>query len=283
MTTPSSTPNDSSSCEKRESEHGKPGHGKVAVITGASRGIGAALAAAFARVGYTVEASSRQGGTPDGEPYRVTALDVTDAQAVRRHVYDVHRAHGRIDVLVNNAGVIDDEVPIQDSDPEQWWRTVEVNVRGPYLLTRYVLPHMLEAGSGRIVNMNSGAGTRANANTSAYYVGKSALGRVTGAVHQAAQQAGREVFAFDLAPGVVHTDMTRSMPVHKDRSEWTAPERVVELALALASGRLDSWSGRMVRAGTDTVESLLEVAESGFPEDARTVGLKGYGPTDPVV
>lgn len=243
------------------------------MVTGASRGIGAHLSAAFARAGYVVEASSRRGG--DG----VAALDVTDTEAVRAYIDTVLARHGRIDVLVNNAGVVDAEVPLSESDPAQWWRTVEVDVRGPYLMTRFVLPGMLAQGEGRIVMVNSGAGTRAHADTTAYYVAKSALGRITGAAHL--EGAGR-VFAFDLMPGVVRTDMTLSMPVHAGRTEWTEPGQVTDMALALASGELDAWSGRMVRAGADTPASLQRAARAGLSAEARTVGLRGYGEGDPV-
>ena len=245
----------------------------VAVVTGASRGIGARLAAAFTEAGYTVEACSRSGGAG------TAVLDVTDADAVNTYVADVLTRRGHVDVLVNNAGVIDAEVPLQESDPEEWWRTVEVNVRGPYLLTRALLPHMLERGSGRVININSGAGTRPGLDTSAYYLAKSALGRLTGSTHLAGDG---KVLAFDMMPGVVRTDMTLSMPVHDNRTEWTSPDEVAELALALASGRLDAWSGRMVRAGVDTPDRLAQVAEAGLTDEARTVALIGYGPGDPV-
>ncbi|MDO5712250.1 MAG: SDR family NAD(P)-dependent oxidoreductase, partial [Micrococcales bacterium] len=121
----------------------------------------------------------------------------------------------------------------------------------------------------------------------AYNVSKTALARITGSV--ALSGAGRGVYAFDLAPGVVRTDMTEAMRAHRDRTEWTTPAQVGELALALASGELDDWSGRMVRAGADTPESLRARAErskrcGGVGRDAaeRTVGLIPYGPDDPL-
>lgn len=249
------------------------GEPRVVVITGASRGIGAHLAAAFTAAGDVVEASSLGGG--DG----VAALDVTDGDAVRSHVGGVLARHGRIDVLINNAGVVDAEVPFSASDPQQWWRTVEVDVRGPYLMARAVVPAMLARGEGRVIAINSGAGTRASARTSAYYVAKSALGRITGAVHE---EGGGLVHAFDLMPGVVRTDMTSSMPAHRERDEWTSPAAVTELALALASGALDAWSGRMVRAGVDTPASLERAARTGLDARARTVSLIGYGDGDPL-
>ena len=152
-------------------------------------------------------------------------------------------------------------------------------MRGPYLLTRTVLPHLLGQGAGRVVNLNSGSGTKPSDVASAYNVSKSALGRITGSTHLSGK--GRGVFAFDLAPGIVRTDMTRSMPRHADRTEWTDPQQVVELFLALADGRLDAWSGRMVRAGVDTVEAL-EAATPDLREADRTVGLRPYGDGDPL-
>ncbi|WP_040563056.1 SDR family oxidoreductase [Kineosphaera limosa] len=250
----------------------------VVVITGAARGIGAHLARGFADAGYRVFGCSRSGGTLGD--LQLAAVDVTDERAVHDWIAQVLDEAGRIDVLVNNAGVVDDEVPIEESDPAQWWDAVEVNVRGPYLLTRMVLPGMLAAGSGRIINLNSGAGTRPGEVASAYHVGKSALGRITGSTH--ASGSGRGVYAFDLAPGVVRTDMTESMPVHRQRTDWTDPAQVVELALALADGRLDAWSGRMVRAGADTPQSLHNRATAGLAEQARTVGLIGWGADDPI-
>lgn len=231
-------------------EGGGPRDGaRVVVITGASRGIGEHLARAFAGAGYQVEASSRRGGPG------VAELDVTDGAAVRSYVADLLARHGRIDVVINNAGVMDRRGRPRRLRP----RPVVVGPRrstcaARCLMTRHVLPAMLEAGSGRIINMNSGAGTRAGEVASAYNVSKTALARITGSTHLAGR--GRGVYAFDLAPGVVRTDMTTAMRAHNDRTEWTDPADVSDLALALAGGELDAWSGRMVRAGADQPHRL---------------------------
>lgn len=266
---------------------------RVAVVTGAARGIGAHLARAFARAGYIVRGCSRTGGSVSlddgaasgadspGGALTIDAVDVTDERAVHDWVADILAEHGSIDVLVNNAGVIDTEVPIEESDPAQWWHTVEVNVRGAYLPTRMILPGMLAQGSGQIINLNSGSGTRPGAVASAYNVSKTALARITGSVALSGADSG--VTAFDLAPGVVRTDMTASMTAHRDRTEWTTPQQVTALALALASGELDAWSGRMVRAGVDTPDSLRAVTDGpGLTQSARTVGLLPYGSQDPL-
>lgn len=240
---------------------------RVAVVTGASRGIGRFLAEALEKHGWGVEGGSS------------AVADVTDPYAVQRWIDDVLARRGHVDLLVNNAGIIDAEVPLEESDPDDWWRSVEVNVRGPYLVTRALLPHLLGRGAGRVININSGSGTKPSGVASAYNVGKTALGRITGSTHLSGQ--GRGVLAFDLAPGVVRTDMTESMPRHADRTEWTDPDEVVDLFLALADGHLDAWSGRMVRAGADTVPEL-EAAAPGLGADDRTVGLIPYGDGDPL-
>ncbi len=239
----------------------------VAIVTGASRGIGRVLADALEDRGWVVERGSS------------AVVDVTDGAAVHGWVEEILARRGHVDLLVNNAGTIDAEVRLEDSDPEDWWRTVEVNVRGPYLVTRAVLPHLLERGAGRVVNINSGSGTKPSDVASAYNVSKTALGRITGSTHLSGE--GHGVRAFDLAPGVVLTDMTRSMPRHADRTEWTDPADVVELFLALADGRLDAWSGRMVRAGVDSVEALQRATPT-LTDESRTVGLRAYGDEDPL-
>lgn len=240
----------------------------VAVVTGASRGIGRHLADAFEQAGYAVERGSRD------------VADVTDRVAVERWVDEVLARHGRIDVLVNNAGVIDTEVPIHEADPEQWWRTMEVNVLGPFLMTRAVLPLMVAAGTGRVINLNSGAGVRPGAVASAYHASKTALARLTGSTDLAGRDHG--VYAFDLAPGVVRTDMTQAMVGHEGRTEWTDPGEVTALALALAAGEHDVWSGRMVRAGVDTPASLRDRAAGGLAASDRKITLVPWGDDDPL-
>lgn len=248
---------------------GEPPRGagaRVAVVTGASRGIGAALAGALQEAGWAVERGS------------TAVADTTDREAVERWLGEVGERHGRVDLLVNNAGVVDEEVSLPESDPLEWWRTVEVDVLGPYLVTRTAWPWLVAAG-GRVVNLSSGAALRAGAEASGYNVAKTALARVTGSTHLAGRDVG--VRAFDLAPGVIRTDMTSGMRAHADRTEWTAVEDVVALLLAIADGRLDAWSGRHVRAGSDTVASL-EAAADGLADAARTLSLVAYGEDDPV-
>lgn len=256
---------------------------RVAVVTGASRGIGAHLTGALLGAGWKVTGLSRSGGTPEGVgdlPFAAIACDVTDADAVDAAVAQVLDRHGRIDLLVNNAGAIEPEVPLWEADVDAWWQVMVVNVRGPFLLTRAVVPHMIAAGGGRVINLNSGSGTRESDVLTAYHASKSALARLTGGVALAG--AGHGVLAFDLAPGVIESDMTHSMELHRDRTEWTDPADLKALALALADGELDGFSGRFVRAGTDDLDELRRRSRAGLGEGARMLRLRPWGDDDPV-
>jgi NAD(P)-dependent dehydrogenase (short-subunit alcohol dehydrogenase family) len=263
--------------------------GGVAVVTGASRGIGREVATALAGAGYAVAAVGRDTGalatlerdvTAAGGRILVQRAEVTDPAEVDDCVGAVLEAFGRLDVLVNSAGVIEPEVPLWEAEVDQWWRTVTVNVRGPFLMSRASIPHMIDGGGGRVVNLASGAGLRERGDLTAYSASKSALSRLTGGIHEAGRMHG--IRAFDLSPGVVRTDMTDSMRMHVGRTEWTSPQAVTDLLLALCSGDLDAWSGRYVRAGVDTPASLREQAARGVGPDDRALRLQPWGPDDPL-
>ena len=245
---------------------GRRGH-HVAIVTGASRGIGRMIADALVDAEYTVERGSS------------AVAPITDLARLTCWVEGIVARHGRVDVLVNNAGVIDAEVDLFASDPEEWWRVQEVNVLGPYLMTWLVAPHMIASGGGRIVNLNSGAAIHPGEVASGYNVSKAALSRITGSTHLGGWDRG--IRAFDLMPGVVCTDMTAGMAVHAGRTDWTDPADVTDLVLALVSGELDAWSGRFVRACLSTVADLQARASAGLGPEERTLVL-AHGPHDPM-
>lgn len=262
---------------------------KTVVVTGGSRGIGAHVARAFAREGWSVVVvgRSREGLTQvetelRGAGHEVLALvcDVTVEASVGEMVAAVRAARPTIDVVVNSAGLIEPEVPLWEADADEWWQVIETNVRGPFLVTRAIAPVMIAQGGGRFININSGAATRESPVLTAYNASKSALARITGGVASAGAEYG--VHAFDLAPGVIDSDMTRSMAMHEGRTQWTDPDDVTDLALAMANGELDDFSGRLVRAGADTPASLRAAAEAGLPEGARTIRLRPWGDDDPL-
>lgn len=262
--------------------------GQVAVVTGASQGIGRHLATAFAAGGGTVvglaRGAERLGETMSqiagftGAQTLALPTDVTVRDSVTASVTAVLERFGQIDLLVNNAGLIDAAAaPMWSADPDQWWDVVTSHVRGAFLTVHAVVPAMLERGSGRVVNLASGMGTRAEPDYSAYSVGKAAQIRLTEAL--AASLDGTPVRAFNIAPGLVQTEMTLSMSKWEGHLSWTPPERVVDLVCAVAAGGLDGWSGRFLRAGVDLPEAIAALVPSGADRQLR---LRAYGPEDPM-
>ena len=266
----------------------QPLAGTVALVTGASAGIGRYVAAGLAARGAAVAGLARTAdrlGAAMAEVAEATgartlavAADVTDRDAVLAAVQQVTAELGPVDLLVNNAGLIDAaEVPLWEADPDQWWQVVESQVRGPFLLAHAVVPTMVARGGGRVVGLASGLGTRGSDVYSAYSAGKTAQMRITEGIALAGAEHG--VRAFDLAPGVVDTEMTRAMPMHAGRTEWTRPEDVVDLVVAIATGELDAWSGRFFRAGADDLATLRATTPTGA---GRQLRLRPYGDDDPV-
>lgn len=267
------------------------------VITGASRGIGRSLAEAFAGAGYPLvllarteamlgELRSHLAATAPDVWVHTGVVDVTDYAVVAATAHITRAAIADaglppIGTIINNAGVVDSHLrPIWEEDPAEFARVQAVNVLGPFHVIRAFLPTLVDGSGCRVIDLNSGAGVRSAEHHSAYHASKSALFRLGGAV--AAAGADRGVYAFEVAPGVVQTDMTRSMADQSNRPDWTPPELVCDLALAIVAGRLDAWSGRMIRAGVDTVESLTAAAAAGLADGARDLLLAPYGPADPL-
>jgi NAD(P)-dependent dehydrogenase (short-subunit alcohol dehydrogenase family) len=260
----------------------------VALVTGASSGIGRHLVEGLAARGMAVAGLARneerltaamaEVAAVTGGRTLTAAADVTDREAVDAATRRVAEELGPIDLLINNAGLIDEfEVPLWETDPDQWWDVVSSHIRGGYLLCRSVVPWMLLRNRGRIVNLASGMSVSARPDYSAYSVAKTGLMRMTEAL--AAGLEGSDVRAFDVAPGVVRSPMTAAMPMHRDRTEWTPPEQVVEFVAAIAAGELDQWSGRFVRVGADDLDTLRGLTPDGA---VRQLRLRPYGDDDPL-
>jgi NAD(P)-dependent dehydrogenase (short-subunit alcohol dehydrogenase family) len=261
--------------------------GQVALVTGASTGIGRRLAEGLARRGMTVAGLARGEGRlrtemdviadSTGTSTLAVAADVTDREAVEAAVGHVLGQVGRIDLLVNNAGLMDaEEVPVWQADPDEWWAVVTSHIRGGLLPARAVVPGMVERGSGRVVDLASGLSTRGGRLYSAYSVGKTGLMRLTEVL--AAGLDGTGVHVFDLAPGVVKTAMSTSMSLHENRTEWTDPEQVVAFVAAIAAGELDQWSGRFLHAGMDELDRLRATSPDATQRQLR---LQPYAEGDP--
>jgi NAD(P)-dependent dehydrogenase (short-subunit alcohol dehydrogenase family) len=234
--------------------------------------------AGLARNGERLTAAMAEVAEATGVRTLAVAADVTDRDSVDAAVAEVVAELGQVDLLVDNAGLIDEvEGPLWEADPDQWWDVVSSHVRGGFLLCRAVVPWMVLRNRGRVVNIASGMSVRARAEYSAYSVAKTGLMRMTEALAGALE--GTDVRAFDVSPGVVDTPMTRSMQMWRGFEDWTPPERVVELIAAIAAGDLDAWSGRLMRAGADDLDTLRRLTPEG---DARRLRLVPYGDGDPL-
>jgi len=270
---------------------------RTALVTGASRGIGRAIAVGLAAAGLDVALLARDADRLAGVADEIAALggdagravvvtaDVTDARAVAAAVAAAEEALGGVDLLVNSAGRVDAEVPLWEADPDEWWAIVETNVRGPFLLARAVVPGMLARGGGRVVDLNSGAGSHDRPGMSAYNASKTALLRLGANLHLSGFARGLRT--FEVAPGVVQTDMTASMALHAGRTEWTPVEQTVDMVLAIARGELDAFSGAFVRVTHDSPASLLAAVEAAADgalpgPDARRLRVTRWGDDDPM-
>jgi 3-oxoacyl-[acyl-carrier protein] reductase len=188
--------------------------GKVAIVTGASRGIGAAAAFVLAKAGAAVVLVARDGTRASqlakeivaaGGRATAVACDVADYGSVRTMVDETEQRLGGIDILVNNAGVIEPIGALVQSDPAAWGRSIEVNLVGAYHAARATLPRMVEAGKGTVINISSGAAHSPLEGWSAYCSAKAGLAMLTSAIALECADAGVRVFG--LAPGVIDTDM----------------------------------------------------------------------------
>jgi NAD(P)-dependent dehydrogenase (short-subunit alcohol dehydrogenase family) len=181
--------------------------GLVAVVTGASRGLGAGMAEAMATEGIMLGLCARTRPTvPAGTNAVTGSVDVTDPGAVDRFATEVIGAFGRIDLWVNNAGLLAPIGPLADADPEEVRRNIEVNVLGVVHGSATFARHVRSRpGPGVLVNISSGAATRATEGWAAYCGAKAAVEMVTEVV--AAEERSSGLAAYALSPGLVDTDM----------------------------------------------------------------------------
>ena len=188
--------------------------GKTALVTGASRGIGEASARCLAKYGAAVVLAARSTADIEriageivaaGGKAAAIACDVSDYADVTSAVDLAISEFGGIDVLVNNAGVIEPVSRIEESDPDEWRKVIDINVNGVYHGMRAVSPHMLKKGSGTIINISSGAATGALEGWSHYCSSKAAVLSLTKCGHKEFGDKGVRVVG--LSPGTVATEM----------------------------------------------------------------------------
>ena len=200
--------------------------GRVALVTGASRGIGRAIALKLAAQGATVVAAAREQNaaatveeiTAAGGKAEVASVDVADAAAIDALVAGTLERHGQIDILVNNAGITKDQLLLRMKRAD-WDAVIATNLTGAFALTQAVLKPMIRQKSGRIVCISSVVGQSGNPGQANYAASKAGL---IGFAKSVAQEvASRNITVNVVAPGLIETDMTRAI-TGDAREEWAA-------------------------------------------------------------
>ncbi|MCZ7564319.1 MAG: 3-oxoacyl-ACP reductase FabG [Burkholderiales bacterium] len=192
--------------------------GQVALVTGASRGIGAAIARALGATGAVVvgTATSEAGARTVGEALaqagargRGAVLDVTDATGIDRVLGEIEAEYGTVSILVNNAGITQDNLLLRMKDAE-WDAVIDTNLKSVFRLSRAVLRGMMKARVGRIINITSVVGASGNPGQANYAAAKAGIAGLTRAL--AREIGSRGITVNCVAPGFVDTDMTRALP-----------------------------------------------------------------------
>jgi 3-oxoacyl-[acyl-carrier protein] reductase len=220
--------------------------GKVALITGASKGIGKALSIGFASAGASVSCAARTKDLLDvtvnkihqnGGRALALVADVTKELEVQQMLQATVGHFGRLDILVLNAGGNLDHALVEDGDSDSWRETVELNLFGPYYCAKAAIPYLKENGAGKIITIGSGLGNRGVPKGSAYACAKAGVWMLTRVLAQELQRD--NISVNELIPGPVDTgglSRTARQNLVDKRNEWLKkPEDVVQLALFLAS------------------------------------------------
>lgn len=241
--------------------------GKVAIITGASRGIGQAISRAFAEAGADLVVSSRNKRPPElekvaeevrslGRKALAIPAHVGKREDVENLVQKTLQEFGRIDILVNNAGANPILSTMVDLEEEAFEKVLEVNLKGAFLTSKAVAREMIKQGGGRIINMSSISGLRARADrTGAYCISKAAMNMMTQVM--ARELAPHNILVNAIAPGSIKTDFSRVNWTDPERKaqrireielrRFGEPEEVVGIALFLASEASSFVTGEIIR------------------------------------
>jgi NAD(P)-dependent dehydrogenase (short-subunit alcohol dehydrogenase family) len=268
--------------------------GQVALVTGGGRGIGRHIAVGLAERAASVAILARTRSEVEDVAAHIVAGggcalavpgDVSDRRDVEEAVISTERSLGAITLLVNNAGTCRAVGPLSEVDPDEWWREVEIHVRGAALTSHCVLRGMVERGRGRIINVYGNLGDRSGAAfCSAYAVAKASLLRLT--EHAAVEAGTAGVTVFALHPGLVDTPLIAELATGEAGRRWLPrfsaigpeeflpAERAVEAVVAIATGRADALTGRLIQAWDD-LDALIAEAAAIVERDLRALRISG--------
>ena len=271
---------------------------ETAVVTGAGRGIGRAMAIAQAREGAQVALLARTEAevaavagaiTDQGGTARAYRVDLVDLDAVTRTLAKIERDLGPVGLLTNNAGAFMAIGPIWTVDPAEWWSDVEVNVRGTFNCCRAVVPGMIERRRGRIINMTGGGTATSFPNGSGYATSKAGILRFTECLSDSLIDTGVLVFAMD--PGLVRTRMTEYQLNSQAGRDYlprltdtfaagvsVPPERAAAMAVEIGTGRFDRIAGRLLMAARDDLDALEATMDDIVAKDFRSLRVNGLPP-----
>lgn len=242
--------------------------GKTVVITGASRGIGEAAAREFAAAGANVALLARSSDAISeiageiGDNALAFECDVASFESTQAAVDETLSRFGSVDVLINNAGVIEPISRLADSEPDDWSKVIDINLKGVYYGMRAVLPAMLKRGGGSVLTISSGAAHGALEGWSHYCTSKAGVHMLTKALHK--EEAGHGIRAIGLSPGTVATEMQREIkssgvnPVAQlDWSDHIPPEWPAKCLLWLCGPEGDAWLGQEVSLRDEDVRRAV--------------------------
>jgi NAD(P)-dependent dehydrogenase (short-subunit alcohol dehydrogenase family) len=277
---------------------GRPLDGMVALVSGGGRGVGRLLGARLAGAGAAVGLIARSAdelAAAAGEINRAggtaaaAVADVADHRAAAAAVSELRHRLGTADILINNAGISGPVGPLWQAQTAEWWRAIEVNLGGAFVLTQLALEHMIPAGKGRIVNVTSYAGVYRWPLLSAYAASKAALVKLTETLAEETRPHGVSVFSVDpgllpigLGEAALTASAARQTPEGRVqrwiRDQLAAgrgadPEEAARLIVALACGRADRLSGHHLSV-TVHLDALLPRIDQIERGDLHTLRLR---------
>lgn len=245
---------------------------KTVIITGASRGIGAAAARTFAAAGWRVALLARSGSEISALADQIGAAamalpcDVADPVAMQTAVQTVQTRWGQLDALINNAGMIDPISRLEDADAGNWGRSIDINLKGVFNGMRAAIPVMKAAGGGTIITVSSGAASNPYEGWSAYCAAKAGAAMLTRAAHLEEGSNGLRIMG--LSPGTVATDMQIKIkssginPVSAlDPAVHVPPEWPAKCLLWMCGSGGDAWLGEEVKLRDDSIRRAIGVLE----------------------